>query len=163
MLYFLFSVIIFIMQQLKIYLDNCAYNRPFDDQRQIRIFLEAQAKLYIQSLIISKRLALVCSYFSYYENNDNPHKERRLSIARFFGHASIVINYEKAEQVKEKAAEIMKYHKKNKDAKHIASAIEAECDYFITTDDDVIKCYTGNEITVCNLVDFIRILEEQDD
>jgi hypothetical protein len=34
-----------------IYLDNCAYNRPFDDQSQLRISLETQAKLYIQSLI----------------------------------------------------------------------------------------------------------------
>jgi hypothetical protein len=28
---------------MRIYLDNCAYNRPFDDQSQIRISLEAQA------------------------------------------------------------------------------------------------------------------------
>lgn len=36
---------------LKIYLDNCCYNRPFDDQSQIKIHLEAQAKLYIQAKI----------------------------------------------------------------------------------------------------------------
>ena len=34
-----------------VYLDNCTYNRPFDDQSHLRISLETQAKLYIQSLI----------------------------------------------------------------------------------------------------------------
>jgi len=28
-----------------IYLDNCCYNRPFDDQSQLRVRLEAEAKL----------------------------------------------------------------------------------------------------------------------
>ena len=31
-----------------IYLDNCCFNRPFDDQKQIRIQIETEAKLYIQ-------------------------------------------------------------------------------------------------------------------
>ena len=34
---------------IKIYLDNCCYNRPFDDQTYLKISLEAQAKLQIQS------------------------------------------------------------------------------------------------------------------
>ena len=36
---------------VKIYLDNCCFNRPFDDQTQIKIHLETQAKLYIQAKI----------------------------------------------------------------------------------------------------------------
>jgi hypothetical protein len=32
----------------KKYLDNCAYNRPFDDQTQVKIALETEAKRYIQ-------------------------------------------------------------------------------------------------------------------
>jgi hypothetical protein len=35
-----------------IYLDNCSYNRPFDDQNQIRISIETEAKIYIQEQII---------------------------------------------------------------------------------------------------------------
>lgn len=31
---------------MRIYLDNCSYNRPYDDQSQLRISLESQAKLY---------------------------------------------------------------------------------------------------------------------
>lgn len=44
---------------MRIYLDNCCYNRPFDDQSQIRIALESQAKLYIQRLIVEKKIELV--------------------------------------------------------------------------------------------------------
>ena len=33
---------------MRIYLDVCSFNRPFDDQSQLRIRLEAEAKLKIQ-------------------------------------------------------------------------------------------------------------------
>ncbi|GAK55959.1 hypothetical protein U27_02920 [Candidatus Vecturithrix granuli] len=36
---------------MRIYLDNCCFNRPFDDQNQIKIKLETEAKLYIQEKI----------------------------------------------------------------------------------------------------------------
>ncbi len=57
---------------MKIYLDNCCYNRPYDDQTQIRISLETQAKLYIQDLVKNKKLDLVTSYILWYENSENP-------------------------------------------------------------------------------------------
>ena len=44
---------------MRIYLDNCSYNRPYDNQLQMRIYLETQAKLYIQELIKQKKLKLV--------------------------------------------------------------------------------------------------------
>ena len=47
---------------MKIYLDNCCFNRPYDDQTQIRISLETQAKLYVQDLVKNKKLDLVTSY-----------------------------------------------------------------------------------------------------
>ena len=53
---------------MKIYLDNCCYNRPYDDQTQIRISLETQAKLYVQDLVKDKKLDLVTSYVLWYEN-----------------------------------------------------------------------------------------------
>lgn len=33
--------------KMKLYLDNCCYNRPFDDQTQERIHLESEAILTI--------------------------------------------------------------------------------------------------------------------
>ena len=43
----------------KIYLDNCCFNRPYDNQKQLRIKLEAEAKLFIQDLIVNKKLELI--------------------------------------------------------------------------------------------------------
>jgi len=151
------------MPKITVYLDNCAFNRPFDDQRQMRIFLEAQAKLHIQSLIADDKLALACSYMSLYENNDNPHEERRTSIADFFNYVSQFVNYDKVEKVETRAAGIMECGIKSKDAIHIACAITAGSNYFITTDDELVKKYTGNEIIICGPIDFINILEEQYD
>ena len=34
--------------KLRVYLDNCCFNRPFDNQLQPRIRFETQAKLHIQ-------------------------------------------------------------------------------------------------------------------
>ena len=36
---------------MRIYLDNCCYNRPYDDLSQLIVSLEAQAKLHIQNRI----------------------------------------------------------------------------------------------------------------
>ena len=33
---------------MRVYLDNCCDNRPFDDQSQVKAFLETVAKLSIQ-------------------------------------------------------------------------------------------------------------------
>ncbi len=33
---------------MRVYLDNCCYNRPFDNQAQVKVFLETVAKLSIQ-------------------------------------------------------------------------------------------------------------------
>ena len=45
------------MTKIKIYLDNCAYNRPFDDQTQIKIALETEAKRHIQRFITEEENA----------------------------------------------------------------------------------------------------------
>lgn len=36
--------------KVRIYLDNCSYNRPYDNQSQMKIYLETQAKLHIQDI-----------------------------------------------------------------------------------------------------------------
>ena len=61
---------------MKIYLDNCCFNRPYDDQAQIRISLETHAKLYIQELVKNKKLDLVTSYVLWYENSRTHMRQR---------------------------------------------------------------------------------------
>ena len=47
------------MGKIKIYLDNCCFNRPYDDQTQERIYLESIAKMYIQQLIVDNKIEFV--------------------------------------------------------------------------------------------------------
>jgi len=143
------------MEKIKVYLDNCAYNRPFDDQSQIRISLEAQAKLYIQRLIINRELHLVYSYMSVYENSENPNTEHRNSIQSFFLNAAEFIGIEQAEIIVKRADEIKRWNIKSNDAIHLACAIEGKCKYFITTDDGILKNYQASDIHVCSPIVFI--------
>jgi predicted nucleic acid-binding protein len=145
---------------MKVYLDNCSYNRPFDDQNQMRIYLETQAKLCIQKLIRDGFLSLAISYVSRYENWNSPHSKNKITIEKFFENAKTYVDIDKADIIECKANDIMKYGVKSKDALHISCAIEASCDYFITTDDGILKKYKTGEIEVCSPVEFINIWED---
>lgn len=61
---------------MKIYLDNCIFNRPFDNQKDIRIKIETEAKLYIQEQIKNEKIILIWSYILDFENEQNPFDER---------------------------------------------------------------------------------------
>ena len=64
-----------------IYLDLCCFNRPWDDQSSSRVRLETEAKLLLQERVHLGATSLVWSYALTYENNFNPHRERRETIA----------------------------------------------------------------------------------
>ena len=146
---------------MKIYLDNCCYNRPYDNQGQMRIFLETQAKLHIQGLVLNKKLELVCSFILSYENHENPDLAHRDSIAQFLVNASSYIGIECMEDIRQIASELMQQGIKMKDAVHLACAISAECDYFITTDDKLLKNYAGDKIKIRSPLTFLDDLEEK--
>jgi len=61
---------------MRIYFDNCCYNRPFDDQRQLRIRLESEAKLEIQAKILERKYELAWSYIIDFENELNSFDSR---------------------------------------------------------------------------------------
>lgn len=146
---------------MKVYLDNCCFNRPYDDQSYIRISLETQAKLYIQDLIRTKKIELVTSYVLWYENSQNPYEMKRAAISQFIQkHSTEYIDSDKAWIIKSKSEEILKTGIKVKDAYHVACAVYASCDCFITTDDRLLK-YRTDKILMLNPVDFIRRWEDE--
>jgi predicted nucleic acid-binding protein len=126
----------------------------------MRIFLETQAKLHIQKLIQSGDLLLAVSYVSRYENGNSPHSRNTITLERFVENATTFVDIDKADIIENKANEIMEYGVKSKDALHISCAIEAKCDYFITTDDGILRRYKTGEIRVCSPVEFINIWED---
>ncbi|MBD5443931.1 MAG: type II toxin-antitoxin system VapC family toxin [Lachnospiraceae bacterium] len=146
------------MNSIKVYLDTCCYNRPYDDQTQLRINLEAQAKLFIQKQIVDGKLELIYSFISVYENSQNPYSIRKNAISDFFSNASIYISEDNVNVIKQRASEIMKTGIKTKDALHISCAIEGKADYFVTTDIRLLK-YSSDEVKIINPIDLITILE----
>ena len=143
---------------MKIYLDNCSFNRPFDDQSFMRIKLETEAKLFVQEKILIGKLQLIWSHILEYENMQNPFIERRNAIIEWKKIATKKIGDTK--NVVARAYEFTRHGVKSKDALHIACAIEGKAEYFLTTDDKLLKKLAKTrELIVINPVNFIPILE----
>ena len=118
---------------MKIYLDNCCFNRPFDDQSQLRIKLESEAKLKIQEEVREGNISLFWSYILDYENAKNPYEERKIRISGWKKYA--MADIDEGIKVFERAKLLSGIGLKKLDCLHIACAIVAQCDYFLTTDD----------------------------
>ena len=147
-------------KRMRIYLDHCAYNRPFDDQLNVKNQLETMAKLYIQSHIKQGIFELVWSYMSDFENSSNPNEENKKSIQQWEHIAHAICK--SSDKILARGKEIEKRHIRPKDALHISCAIESYCDYFITTDAGLTnKSIDGIEII--NPIDFVRIMEAAHD
>jgi predicted nucleic acid-binding protein len=140
-----------------LYLDNCCFNRPYDDQSLLRIYLETEAKIHIQKEILERTFELAWSYILDYEISFNPFIERKTQILKWKNIAAIDIDI--SERVMKTANEIMKNNFKPKDSLHIACAIEAKCGYFITTDMKMLNKAIDN-IIIVNPIDFVAMTGE---
>lgn len=135
------------------------FNRPFDDQTNLRISLETQAKLYIQQLIREGKLQLIWSYMLDFENDLNPFEEWRNAIQKWRKLAVDDIS---------ETPELMQYAKfflnlgiAQKDALHVACALMANADYFLSTDDKFLKkLKKQDKINGINPVEFIGVIND---
>jgi predicted nucleic acid-binding protein len=142
---------------MRIYLDNCSFNRPFDEQDQFKIRLETEAKQFIQMQIISGTHELVWSYVLEMENNQNPFEDKRNAILDWKEIAKV--HCEENEIILSKARELRNSGLKIMDSLHISCAIYSECDFFITTDKQL--CNKENsEIRIVNPITFVDEMEE---
>lgn len=146
---------------IRIYLDNCAYNRPFDDKSRLTIRMEAESKLQIQESIRNGVYDLVWSYMNEYENNDNPYDDKREAIGVWEHIAAFRCPPDA--HILERGTQIQQSAIKPKDSLNLACAIESGCRYFITTDRTLLKkAGLFSEIEVINPIDFVRKMEEAD-
>lgn len=144
---------------MRIYFDNCALNRPFDDQSHIRIRIETEAKLYLQEKIKQSQIELVWSYILELENDQNPFEEKRLAIEKW--EKLSIVNIDETESLTKRADNFVLLGIKSKDALHVSSAIEGKADYFITTDDKLLKkLYGRNDIQAVNPIDIVGEIDE---
>ncbi len=144
------------MNKLKLYLDNCCFNRPFDNQSRLKIYLETQAKLAIQEKILAGEYLLIWSYILDYENEQNPHDMIKREVNKWQAHSELSIA--ESTVVLEKARSLMQSNLDVKDALHVACAISAAADYFITTDRKLLNKLSGN--TEIRAVNPLTLIEE---
>ena len=138
---------------MRLYLDNCCFNRPYDEQSQLKIRLETEAKIYVQQRIIDGVYELAWSYVMDYENSLNPFLERRDRISLWKSKAKGFCD--ENETILIKAEFLRNGGVKFFDSLHVACSIFLKCDYFLTTDDRLMKKIIP-EIRVIDPIEFIR-------
>jgi predicted nucleic acid-binding protein len=148
------------MHKPKIYLDNCCYNRPYDDQASPKVVLETLSKLYIQERVLKHEIDLVWSYILKYENSRNSVDSKRTAIAQW---EQLSVQFvDKSPAIVALADEIAATGVHPADSLHIVCAIAAHCDYIITIDKRMLK-FKDHKIIVCSPVVFIGQEAENDE
>lgn len=121
----------------KIYLDTNIYNRPFDDQAQVRIRLETIAIFSVLQKIKEGEFSLLWSFMIDYENSLNPYNEVRqeIEMASALANETVVPD----NFIVAKAREFETIGIRPRDAIHLACALKGEAEYFLTCDNKLIK------------------------
>jgi predicted nucleic acid-binding protein len=123
--------------KMKVYIDLCVYNRPFDDQHQPRIVIESLEFAFILSKVIDREITTINSFVLEDENSKNPYIDRRHKISDILELALEYIDYDLNLVNRAKELEIIGIMPI--DALHIACAEKAKANFFITCDDFLVR------------------------
>lgn len=91
---------------MTVYLDNCCYNRPFDDQTQERIHLESEVILTILQRGQVGIYTIVGSDIVELEMDRMRDPMKKQKVKELYRAAKVIVNY--TERMKERSQEIMK-------------------------------------------------------
>jgi len=143
---------------MKVYLDLCIYNRPFDDQTNERIFIEARAFYIVIKWLEEGKIIIIHSDALEYENSltSNPDRRRRVK-----SYLSLAKEFVKLSDFSiRRASEIINLGFREMDALHIAMAEEGKAHYFVTCDDGIIDMAEKNQerlkVKVCSILEFLE-------
>ena len=142
---------------MRLYLDNCALNRPFDNLRQPRIADEARAVSVLLDRVRDGADTMLDSSALRDEGRACPDGWRRAQVRRLRRLATTF------QEVDESAAlrttRLMARGLSDFDALHIALAESAEADYLVTADDRLLKAVasmTDLRVKVVSPVDLVQ-------
>ena len=143
---------------MKVYLDACCLNRPFDDQSQPRVRLETEAILLVLEKFHQSEWQWVASDALLFEVSQNPDAENRQRARSLLSgaHEQIAINDDvlsRAEQFEQAGLDAY-------DALHLALAELSVADVLLTTDDRFIKLVQRENLTTLRVANPVRWLEE---
>ncbi len=122
---------------MRLYLDNCCLNRPWDDQSQLRIHLEAEAVLYIVGMARLGKVELVTSDYLLAEILNQPDPVRSADVMALTAPASFHVL--QTASIDAWDLTVGAFYIRGYDALHPAAAEAAQCDFLITTDDRFLR------------------------
>lgn len=103
---------------------------------------------------------MIWSYILEFENIQNPYHERQHAIQTW--KALAVVDIEESPVLLDTARSLVAQGVKAKDALHVACAVEGQADYFLSTDDKLLKkIQTINIISALNPMDYIKELPDE--
>lgn len=147
---------------IRVYLDACCLNRPFDDQTQPRIRLEAEAVLMILARCEIGDWEWISSEALDWEIGRNPDPERLRRVRSLLAHADHSLLVGSAEIAR--AQEIEDWGLSAYDALHVACAESAGADVLLTTDDRFMRRSLGQHselhVRVANPLTWLREVSE---
>ena len=140
-----------------IYLDYNCFQRGFDDPEQIRIQIEALACQEIFTRAEQGECQLVWSFMHEDETILCPFPERKYEAMRLSTLCQVRVGPE--EEIRELAKSFQRRAKLSaKDALHLACAVYAEAEMFLTCDDQLLKRAKKLKLEIArmNPVDYVR-------
>jgi hypothetical protein len=143
---------------LRVYLDLCVIQRPFDDARQPDVREERDALLQLLALIEGGSIVLVGSFALEFENDANEDAERREYVGMVLSLAGERISPSHAVEARTdmyKAAGIHTW-----DATHLASAVEAGADFFCTCDHRLLRRARTVDTGLTRAVSLLELIKE---
>ena len=144
---------------MKIYLDLCVYNRPFDDQSQPRIMMETLGFVIIMALVSSGDIKTVNSFVLEYENEQNPKLDNKIIIADMLQVATQFVEY--TERIHKRAEILEGLGIMGMDALHLACAEYADSDFLVTCDDTFIKKVQKIDSVNVNVVTLLEFVSTE--
>jgi hypothetical protein len=119
-----------------IYFDACCLNRPFDDQSQDRIRLEAEAVLLILSHIQAGEWQWIGSDVLNLEIEQIPDLEKRARVTLLASNVQRTVTNEPSIEKRGRELRILGFG--TFDAQHLANAESGGAEIFLTTDDQLL-------------------------
>ena len=119
---------------MKLYLDCCCYNRPYDDQTQEKVHMEGEAILTILSKAKQNNVEIIGSPILDFEIDQIDDIEKKDKVKYFYTH-TITTKIDYTIEIFERAQELSQLTNiKTLDKFHLAFAENADADILLTTD-----------------------------
>ena len=147
------------MKKIRIYLDTCCYNRPFDDQTDEKIHIETEAIITIFRMKDENKVKIIGSEIIDYETENIIDTGKKMKVSNIIEIADekVYIN----DDMEERAKYLESLGFKGFDALHIAASENGKADFFVSTDIKLLKLagIKKHELTVKTL-NPIELIEE---